>query len=180
MGNPPAGVKLTMECVCILQKVKPVRKDDPDKLGAKINDYWEPGKKLLNDPQAFLNSLFAFDKENMEEATIKQLTPYIEQKNGEFTPAASLFLLSFLLILLSPVSVCMCRVWFLLNSLSRSLQLDLARACLPSLPPLSHLLSPPPAYPFPVHSASLRPLKRHPGRANQSVNGFKRCSSTTT
>ncbi|MFN9959348.1 MAG: hypothetical protein ACK55I_40170, partial [bacterium] len=101
MGNPPAGVKLTMECVCILQKVKPVRKDDPDKLGAKINDYWEPGKKLLNDPQAFLNSLFAFDKENMEEATIKQLTPYIEQKNGEFTPAASLFLLSFLLILLS-------------------------------------------------------------------------------
>ena len=88
MGNPPAGVKLTMECVCILQKIKPVRKDDPDNLGKKINDYWDPAKKILNDPQGFLNSLFAFDKEAMEESTIKQLTPYIEQKNGEFTPAA--------------------------------------------------------------------------------------------
>ena len=88
MKNPPAGVKLTIECVCILQKVKPVRKDDPNQLGKKINDYWEPGSKLLNDPQAFLNSLFAFDKDAMEEAVIDQLTPYIEGKNGEFTPQA--------------------------------------------------------------------------------------------
>ena len=27
MKNPPAGVKLTLECVCILQKVKPIRKE---------------------------------------------------------------------------------------------------------------------------------------------------------
>lgn len=78
MKNPPAGVKLTLECVCILQKVKPIRKDDPSQLGKKINDYWEPSTKLLNDPQAFLNSLFEFDKDGMEEAVANQLTPYIE------------------------------------------------------------------------------------------------------
>ena len=88
MKNPPAGVKLTMECVCILQKVKPVRKDDPNQLGKKINDYWEPASKLLNDPQAFLNSLFAFDKDGMEDSMINMLTPYVEGKHGEFTPVA--------------------------------------------------------------------------------------------
>jgi dynein heavy chain len=88
MKNPPAGVRLTMECVCILFKVKPVRKDDPNQLGKKINDYWEPASKLLNDPTAFLNSLFEFDKDAMEEGVINHLTPYIEGENGEFTPAA--------------------------------------------------------------------------------------------
>ena len=88
MKNPPAGVKLTMEVVCLLQKVKPVRKDDPNQMGKKINDYWEPATKLLNDPSAFLQSLFDFDKDAIEEGTITQITPYVEGKNGDFTPAA--------------------------------------------------------------------------------------------
>jgi hypothetical protein len=80
MKNPPAGVKLTFECVCILQKVKPIRKDDSSQFWKprKINVYWEPPTKLLNDPQSFLNSLFSFDKDGMEEAVPNQLTPYIE------------------------------------------------------------------------------------------------------
>uniref|UniRef100_A0A7S0EN91 Uncharacterized protein n=1 Tax=Hanusia phi TaxID=3032 RepID=A0A7S0EN91_9CRYP len=88
MKNPPAGVKLTMEAVCILMKVKPVRKDDPNQLGKKINDYWEPASKLLNDPPGFLNSLFTFDKDAMEESVITQVTPYVNGEHGEFTPAS--------------------------------------------------------------------------------------------
>jgi dynein heavy chain len=86
MKNPPAGVKLVMETVCIMQEIKPVRKDDPDNVGKKINDYWEPGSKLLNDPNAFLKSLFDFDKDTQKPEVIKQIEPYIILET--FTPEA--------------------------------------------------------------------------------------------
>jgi dynein heavy chain len=86
MKNPPAGVKLVMETVCIMQEIKPVRKDDPDNVGKKINDYWEPGSKLLNDPNAFLKSLFDFDKDTQKPEVIKQIEPYIVLET--FTPEA--------------------------------------------------------------------------------------------
>ena len=41
---PSDGVILTMEAVCVLFKIKPIKKNDPNKLGAKIDDYWEPAK----------------------------------------------------------------------------------------------------------------------------------------
>ena len=31
-------------------------------VGTKVDDYWEPGKALLQDPAKFLESLFKFDK----------------------------------------------------------------------------------------------------------------------
>lgn len=31
-------------------------------VGTKVDDYWEPGKALLQDPGKFLESLFKFDK----------------------------------------------------------------------------------------------------------------------
>ena len=31
-------------------RVKPIRKPDPDKLGAKIDDYWEAAQTTLNPP----------------------------------------------------------------------------------------------------------------------------------
>lgn len=43
MQNPPAGVKVVMEAVCIMKSVKPKKKDG-DKPGQKIDDYWEPAK----------------------------------------------------------------------------------------------------------------------------------------
>jgi dynein heavy chain len=77
MQRPPEGVKLVMEAVCIMKGVKP-KKADGDKPGKKIDDYWEPGRVLLSDPQKFLDSLFDFEKENISEPTILKIKPYID------------------------------------------------------------------------------------------------------
>ncbi|XP_049589438.1 dynein axonemal heavy chain 1 [Syngnathus scovelli] len=85
MQRPPAGVKLVIEAVCIMRDVKP-KKVPGEKPGSKIDDYWEPGKVLLQDPGKFLDSLFAYDKENIPERVIALVQPYID--NEEFQPAA--------------------------------------------------------------------------------------------
>ena len=54
--------------------------------GEKRDDYWEPGKGLLAEPQKFLDSLFKFDKDNIPDAVIKSIQPYID--NEAFQPAA--------------------------------------------------------------------------------------------
>jgi dynein heavy chain len=40
----PGGVLLTMEALCMFFDVAPLRKNDPNKIGAKIIDYWQPAK----------------------------------------------------------------------------------------------------------------------------------------
>ncbi|KAF4803390.1 hypothetical protein TURU_015827 [Turdus rufiventris] len=57
-----------------------------EKLGTKVDDYWEPGRALLQDPVQFLNSLYDYDKDNIPDAVIKAIQPYID--NEEFQPAA--------------------------------------------------------------------------------------------
>merc|ERR1719329_1841173 len=44
LGNPPAGVKLAMEAVCVMFQVKPIRKADPNNPGKKFDDFWEASK----------------------------------------------------------------------------------------------------------------------------------------
>ena len=61
MQRPPAGVRMTVEAVCIMRGVKP-KKVAGDQPGKKVDDYWEVGKALLQDPGKFLESLFQFDK----------------------------------------------------------------------------------------------------------------------
>lgn len=61
MQRPPQGVKLVIEAVCIMRGIKP-KKVAGEKPGTKVDDYWEPGKGLLQDPGKFLESLFKFDK----------------------------------------------------------------------------------------------------------------------
>ncbi|XP_058931925.1 dynein axonemal heavy chain 1 [Kogia breviceps] len=85
MQRPPPGVKLVIEAVCIMKGIKP-KKVAGEKPGSKVDDYWEPGKGLLQDPGRFLESLFKFDKDNIGEAVIKAIQPYID--NEEFQPAA--------------------------------------------------------------------------------------------
>ncbi|KAM7063036.1 dynein axonemal heavy chain 1 [Molossus nigricans] len=85
MQRPPPGVKLVIEAVCILKGIKP-KKVPGEKPGSKVDDYWEPGKGLLQDPGRFLEGLFKFDKDNIGEAVIKAIQPYID--NEEFQPAA--------------------------------------------------------------------------------------------
>ncbi|XP_051777061.1 dynein axonemal heavy chain 1 [Erpetoichthys calabaricus] len=85
MQHPPQGVKLVIEAVCIMRGVKP-KKVAGDKPGTKVDDYWEPGKSLLQEPGKFLESLFSYDKENIPDVVIKNIQPYID--NEEFKPAA--------------------------------------------------------------------------------------------
>lgn len=61
MQRPPQGVKLVIEAVCIMKGIKPKRIPG-EKPGTKIDDYWEPGKGLLQDPGKFIESLFKYDK----------------------------------------------------------------------------------------------------------------------
>ena len=44
MKNPPAAVKVVMETVCHMLDVKPKRINDPDKPGAKVDDFWTPSQ----------------------------------------------------------------------------------------------------------------------------------------
>jgi dynein heavy chain, axonemal len=46
MQNPPAGVRLVMEAVCIMKGIKPERKIDS--IGKVTYDYWMPTKRVLN------------------------------------------------------------------------------------------------------------------------------------
>lgn len=59
MKNPPAGIKLVMEAVCVLKGIKPDRITTPE--GKKITDFWKPSLKILADTK-FLESLVNFDK----------------------------------------------------------------------------------------------------------------------
>ncbi|XP_077458505.1 dynein axonemal heavy chain 1 [Stigmatopora argus] len=85
MQRPPQGVRLVIEAVCIMKDAKP-KKVPGEKPGSKVDDYWEPGKVLLQDPGKFLESLFSYDKENIPERVITLVQPYID--NEEFQPAA--------------------------------------------------------------------------------------------
>lgn len=84
MQRPPDGVKMVMEAICIMKGVKGRKIDGAN--GKKVEDYWDAGKALLTEPGKFLESLFTFDKDNIPEATIQKIKPYID--NPDFLPAA--------------------------------------------------------------------------------------------
>jgi dynein heavy chain len=84
-SDPPGGVKMVMEGVCIMFSVKP-KMEAGDKPGQKVANYWAVTGPLLVNPAKFLDSLFQYDKENIPESCIKKIKPYIE--NESFTPTA--------------------------------------------------------------------------------------------
>ena len=61
MVSPPNAVRLVLEAVCVLKKVKPDRVPDPSGSGKKIEDYWGPAKKMIGEMK-FLDSLTTYDK----------------------------------------------------------------------------------------------------------------------
>lgn len=61
MNNPPAGVKLAMEAICIMKDIKPEKIQDPAGGLKKVDDYWGPSKRVLNDMK-FLKTLVDYDK----------------------------------------------------------------------------------------------------------------------
>ena len=69
--NPPSGVKLCMEAVCIMKGLKADRKPDPNS-GKMVEDFWGPSLKLLGDLK-FLESLKTYDKDNINPAIMKRI-----------------------------------------------------------------------------------------------------------
>ena len=82
MKQPPPGVKLVMESICVMKGIKPVRENDAS--GKKVEDYWKPSLKMLADMK-FLESLQTYDKDNIPPAIIKIIREkYIP--NPDFVP----------------------------------------------------------------------------------------------
>jgi len=87
LPNPPSGVRLACEGVCIMFQLKPVKKNDPNNPSKKIEDYWETSQKqVLVDAKKLLEDLMDFDKDNIPDKVIQTITPYIERE--DFDPAA--------------------------------------------------------------------------------------------
>jgi dynein heavy chain len=76
-NKPAAGVRMTIEAVCVLKQISPKH------IGGSGVDYWEPSKKMVSD-SGFLDSLLNFDKDNIPPKVIEQLKPYMD--NEDFTP----------------------------------------------------------------------------------------------
>merc|ERR1719399_1167398 len=80
LGNPPAGVRLCMEAVCIMFEIKPQKIKDPNDNTKKIEDYFGPSKtELLTNAEKLLDQLKNFDKDNIPPHVIKKIEPYIER-----------------------------------------------------------------------------------------------------
>ena len=68
-------------------EVKPIKKNDPNTPGKKIDDYWDAGKgALLADAKVFIESLKTYDKDNIPDRVIKAIAPYMDIP--EYTPQA--------------------------------------------------------------------------------------------
>ncbi|XP_017769738.1 PREDICTED: dynein heavy chain 7, axonemal-like [Nicrophorus vespilloides] len=75
MKNPPKGIKLVMEAICILKDVKADKVPAPSGIGT-VEDYWGPSKKVLSDIR-FLESLLMFDKDNIPPKIMQKLNDKI-------------------------------------------------------------------------------------------------------
>merc|ERR1740130_852805 len=67
-----------------MKDVKPEKVKD-NATGKSTDDYFGPGKKLLMDPKAFVESLKSYDKDNMPPKIIKRIRDHYIT-NEEFTP----------------------------------------------------------------------------------------------
>lgn len=68
-ANPAEEIVLVVSGVCLL-------------LGKKEN--WDEGKKLMNNPNDFINNLKTYDKDNIKESLLKKLKKYT--KDPRFDP----------------------------------------------------------------------------------------------
>ena len=84
--KPPHGVKITAEAVCIMFQERPKKIADPDNpTGPKIPDYWDVAKNnIFKDAKVLLQNMKDFDKDNIPDAVIEKVSPYIA--NPAFTP----------------------------------------------------------------------------------------------
>lgn len=67
MKFPDNKVRMVMEAVCIMKRVKPEKMLVETEIGdmKSVNDYWTPARRMLKD-LSFLNSLKEYDKDNID------------------------------------------------------------------------------------------------------------------
>lgn len=83
MKSPPKGVVDTMEAICIVMGVKPVKKRRGEG-EAQVLDYWAPAQRHLLKDSKFLTRLVKFKKDKIPRSLIAKIQPYVERK--EFQP----------------------------------------------------------------------------------------------
>jgi dynein heavy chain len=81
-SKPPDLVVLVLKGLCIMFGTKPVMEGQA---GAKTENFWIPGKKMLGDSKGLLESMFNFDKDNIPDKVIKAIQPLIDDPS--FQPA---------------------------------------------------------------------------------------------
>jgi len=88
LRTPPSGVLLTMEVAChMLKHVIGYKITMKTEGMTKVADYWDTAQKnILKDAMKLLGILKGFDKDNIPEKVIKDVTKYMSDPN--FTPKA--------------------------------------------------------------------------------------------
>ena len=81
--NPTPPVKLTLQGVCIMFAIKPIKENNPDGPG-KVDNWHKAVQPMLANPQKFMDDLIGFDKDNIAEDVIKKIQPLVDNEN--FTP----------------------------------------------------------------------------------------------
>lgn len=70
--SPPKNLKLLMEAICAIKDIKPDKVANPATAGRTMDDYWNPGKKLLGDAK-IVENLLQIDKDNVPVKASKQI-----------------------------------------------------------------------------------------------------------
>jgi dynein heavy chain len=85
MGKPPDGVVLVSKALCWAFNVAPKKVNGPDGR-TKVDDYWEPAKKVIWGDPKLLDRLLEYDKDNIPPATMAKLKPL--EEDPAFEPDA--------------------------------------------------------------------------------------------
>lgn len=72
LQNPPEGIKLVLEAVCLLLDIKPIRIPDPELPAKFVYDFWPVSKKLLSDLH-FIDILRRYDKDHIPNEIIAKI-----------------------------------------------------------------------------------------------------------
>jgi dynein heavy chain len=75
MKTPPSAVILTSHALCYMFGVSAVKVKAPDGKG-KVDDYWEPSKKILYSDTKLLENMINYDKDNMSDQLVAKVTPF--------------------------------------------------------------------------------------------------------
>lgn len=74
---PPQAIKMVLEAICILLRVKPKKVPDKEKQGVMVEDFWDESKKIVTNYMQLKQDLETYDKEGITLDMINKLKKYI-------------------------------------------------------------------------------------------------------